>query len=109
MAAGRFIYVLLCLSVKFPSLHGSPVSDNSRQNFGPLASTPAGRRTLGPQISPIEHVTAALPPIRIIHGDADMLVPLGQSRMLVAKAKTIAGAIPGKISATIIVDVQRCP
>ena len=44
--------------------------------------TEEGRAALGPQISPIEHVTTSLPPIRIIHGDADMLVPLGQTRMV---------------------------
>ena len=87
------------------SLSGDPQRTpriQRRQNFGVLAvrtndpplglnhnsrslrgqETEEGRAALGPQISPIEHVTTSLPPVRIIHGDADMLVPLGQTRMV---------------------------
>jgi len=61
-------------------------------NAWPLAKTQEERASLGPRISPVEHVTSALPPIRIIHGDSDASVPLGQSRMFVAKAACVSGA-----------------
>ena len=61
-------------------------------NAWPLAESQEERALLGPRISPVEHVTSALPPIRIIHGDNDASVPLGQSRMFVAKAGCVAGA-----------------
>src|SRR4029077_8359061 len=38
-------------------------------------------------ISPLYHVTADTPPTLIIHGDADTLVPIQQSRMMIAKLK----------------------
>ena len=40
---------------------------------------------IGKQISPINHVSADDPPTLIIHGDADTLVPLQQSQMMVEK------------------------
>ena len=35
-----------------------------------IGETEQERELLGPQISPIEHVTATLPPIRLFHGAA---------------------------------------
>ncbi len=40
---------------------------------------------IGKAISPITHVTADDPPTRIIHGDADLLVPIQQAQILVEK------------------------
>src|SRR5206468_4173340 len=45
------------------------------------------RREIGRQISPIYHVSADDPPVLIIHGDADKLVPIQQAEILVAKLK----------------------
>ncbi len=39
------------------------------------------------QISPAYHVTKDDPPTLIIHGDADKLVPIQQSELIVAKLK----------------------
>jgi acetyl esterase/lipase len=39
------------------------------------------------QISPVYHVTPDDPPTLIIHGDADRLVPLQQSQLIVEKLK----------------------
>ena len=59
--------------------------------FGALAETPEGRRSLGREISPINFVSSHLPPILIIHGDADTLVPIQQAESFVKKAQE-AGA-----------------
>ena len=40
-------------------------------------------------ISPIYYVTASLPPVLIVHGDADIVVPLQQSESFAAKAKAV--------------------
>jgi acetyl esterase/lipase len=64
--------------------------------FGSIASTETGRKTLGREISPIYFVTPLLPPVLIIHGDADVVVPLQQSESFAAKAKA-AGASEVKI------------
>ncbi len=42
-------------------------------------------REIARQISPITHVTPDDPPTLIIHGDADILVPLQQSEVFIAK------------------------
>lgn len=64
--------------------------------FGSMASTDVGRQLLGRQISPIYFVTASLPPVLIIHGDADVVVPLQQSESFAARAKEV-GAPPVKV------------
>jgi acetyl esterase/lipase len=64
--------------------------------FGSLASTEVGRQLLGRQISPIYFVTSSLPPILIVHGDADQVVPLQQSESFATRAKEV-GATPVKI------------
>lgn len=57
--------------------------------FGPRSLTPEGREELGREISPINYITAKLPPTLIIHGDRDEVVPLQQSESFVAKAKSL--------------------
>lgn len=59
--------------------------------FGPEAATPEGRQKLGQAISPINFITAAMPPTLIIHGDADGTVPVQQAEIFVERAKA-AGA-----------------
>jgi acetyl esterase/lipase len=46
-------------------------------------------REIARQISPITHVTSDDPPVLIIHGDADLLVPLQQSQLLTAKLEKV--------------------
>ncbi len=55
--------------------------------FGPLAETPDERQKLGREISPIYFVHSNQPPILIIHGDADTLVPIYQSQMFVKRCE----------------------
>ncbi|HVS51684.1 MAG TPA: alpha/beta hydrolase [Opitutaceae bacterium] len=54
----------------------------------PKELTPESRALLR-EISPINHVTAAMPPTLLIHGDADKTVPLEQSRNFQAKLRAL--------------------
>src|SRR5207302_3534176 len=45
------------------------------------------RREIGKQISPFYHAGKESAPTRIIHGDADKLVPIQQAEIIVAKLK----------------------
>jgi len=45
------------------------------------------RRAIGKQISPVYHVTKESPPMLIIHGNADKLVPIQQAEIMIAKLK----------------------
>jgi acetyl esterase/lipase len=47
------------------------------------------------QISPISHVSAKSAPTLIIHGDADKLVPIQQSELILAKYKAVG--VPAKL------------
>src|SRR5262249_49504376 len=42
---------------------------------------------IGKQISPVYHVSRDAPPALLFHGDADKLVPMQQSELLVRKLK----------------------
>ncbi|HEX6961081.1 MAG TPA: alpha/beta hydrolase [Lacipirellula sp.] len=44
---------------------------------------------IGKQISPITHVSADDPPVYIVHGDADELVPIQQAKLIVAKLNEV--------------------
>ena len=63
--------------------------------FGPRADTPEGRQKLGREISPIYFVHSNMPPILIIHGDADKLVPIYQSRTFVKRCEAVGS--PAKL------------
>jgi acetyl esterase/lipase len=54
--------------------------------FGPDATNLTRWKVIGRETSPIYHVTTNLPPVLIIHGDADTLTPLEQSEWFVARA-----------------------
>ena len=57
--------------------------------FGPRALTEEGRQELGGEISPISYVTDRLPPVLIIHGDKDDVVPLQQAERFQATARAV--------------------
>jgi acetyl esterase/lipase len=57
-----------------------------RKGFGPRAEQMDSWKVLGRELSPIYHITPAMPPTYLVHGDADTLVPLDQSERFVAAA-----------------------
>ncbi len=57
--------------------------------FGPRADTSEGRQELGREISPIYFVHSNTPPILIIHGDADKLVPIYQAQTFIKRCEEI--------------------
>ena len=62
------------------------VWNNSTLTYDPVTDT-AARNKIGKEISPIYAVSPDDPPIFIIHGDADMVVPVQQSQIFIAKLK----------------------
>ena len=70
--------------------------------FGPAVYTPEQRKILGNAVSPVNFVHAEMPPVLLIHGDADQLVPIQQSRLFVEKAQAAKAPVvkliekPGK-------------
>jgi len=61
--------------------------------FGPLADTAEGRQKLGRETSPIYFIHSNMPPILIIHGDADKLVPIYQSRSFVKRCEEVGSPV----------------
>jgi acetyl esterase/lipase len=59
---------------------------DSTRNYEPVSDT-AARNKIGRDISPIYSVSPDDPPVFIMHGDADSLVPLQQSESIIAKLK----------------------
>ncbi len=57
--------------------------------FGPGSDTEEGRQKLGREISPIYFVHSNMPPILIIHGDADTLVPICQAQTFVNRCEAV--------------------
>ena len=60
--------------------------DPATKRYVPITD-PVRRAEIGRQISPITHVSADDPPMLIIHGDADKLVPIQQAELIVARCK----------------------
>jgi len=59
--------------------------DKDKKKFVPVDE--AGKLEIGKRISPITHVSGDDPPILLIHGDADKVVPIYQAEILMAKLK----------------------
>jgi acetyl esterase/lipase len=69
--------------------------------FGPRSDTSEGRLALSKEISPIHFVHSNMPPILIIHGDADKSVPIYQAEIFEKRVKEVGSPIqvivkPGK-------------
>ena len=57
--------------------------------FGPRADAEEGRQKLGREISPIYFIHSNMPPMLIIHGDADKLVPIYQAQTFVKRCEEV--------------------
>lgn len=81
-AAAAFYPVtdLLNLGPSTENLHDGGPPKSFRNAFGPRGTELAVWKGIGRQVSPIYHVTPQMPPVYLIHGDADTLVPLEQSQ-----------------------------
>ena len=66
-----------------------------RPAFGLEGDWAEERQELGHKISPIEHVTASMPPTMIAHGDADPIVPFQQAESFIAKCQELK--VPAKL------------
>ncbi len=60
--------------------------DNMTRSFVPITDEER-ILTIGRAISPVNHVTNDDPPTLIIHGDADLLVPIQQAELIINKLK----------------------
>jgi acetyl esterase/lipase len=70
---------LLNLGPSTQNLHDGGPPKSFRQAFGPKGTILSEWKIIGKTVSPIDHITARMPPVFIVHGDADTLVPLDQS------------------------------
>ncbi len=61
--------------------------------FGLEAATPEGRRRLGRALSPIYGVQARQPPVFIVQGDADPVVPLAQAERFFRRCQEVGAAV----------------
>ena len=63
-----------------------------KPGFGPRSDTAEERQKLGREISPIYFVSSNTPPVLIIHGNADKLVPIYQAEQFVKRCQDSGGA-----------------
>lgn len=68
---------------------GVGILEKFKPGFGPRADTEEGRQKLGREVSPIYFIHSNLPPILIMHGDADTLVPIYQARTFVKRCEEV--------------------
>ncbi|MCB1233014.1 MAG: prolyl oligopeptidase family serine peptidase [Verrucomicrobiae bacterium] len=78
-------------STENPGNGGPPI--HFVKAFGPRADDLPTWRITGREVSPIFHVGPDLPPVFIIHGDADTLVPVDQSTRFVQTARESGATI----------------
>jgi acetyl esterase/lipase len=88
-----------CVACFFPPTdflnYGQPGEDavgvgtlkNFKAAFGPRSDTAEERQKLGREISPIYFIHSNQPPILILHGDADKLVPIYQAQQFVKRCE----------------------
>ncbi len=70
---------------------GEGILKDFRSAFGDVPADADKKAAFAREISPIYHVREGVPPIFIIHGDADKLVPIQQSEIFLAKVKSAGG------------------
>ncbi len=70
---------------------GEGILVDYRSAFGDIPTAPEAKRKFAESISPLYHVKAGVPPVFIIHGDADRLVPIQQAQAFLEKVKAAGG------------------
>lgn len=70
---------------------GEGILKDFRSAFGDVPTEPEAKRRFGESISPVYHVRSGVPPMFLIHGDADKLVPIQQARVFLEKVKSVGG------------------
>ena len=60
-----------------------------KPGFGPRSDTAEERQKLGLEISPIYFIHSNQPPVLIIHGDTDKLVPIYQAQKFVERSQEV--------------------
>ncbi|MEO6033910.1 MAG: alpha/beta hydrolase, partial [Verrucomicrobiota bacterium] len=66
---------------------GENVLKDYKPAFGAVPPDPDAKRKFGRQISPLYSITSNLPPVMILHGDADNLVPIQQAESFLERAR----------------------
>lgn len=92
---------LLNLGPSTQNLHDGGPPKSYRNSFGPDAADLEKWKVIGHGVSPIFHIHSKLPPIYIVHGSADTLVPLEQSERFQKQAAELGKSVellirPGK-------------
>jgi len=61
--------------------------------FGPRSDTAEGRQALSREISPIHFIRSNQPPMLIVHGDSDKLVPIYQAQIFEKRARAFGNNV----------------
>jgi acetyl esterase/lipase len=77
-----------------------------RKGFGPRGETNEQWQVLGRELSPIYHISGAMPPTYIVHGDADTLVPVDQSQRFVDAVDEVNGKLEGSVVVNVKLDIR---
>lgn len=74
---------------------GVGILSNYSAAFGRMIGTEKGRQMMGRAISPVNYVSMKTPPVLIVHGDADTLVPIQQAEIFTKKCAE--NGVPSKL------------
>lgn len=70
---------------------GEGILKDFKSAFGSVPTDPDEKRRFAESISPYYLVKKGVPPVFIIHGDADKLVPIQQAEVFLEKVKSVGG------------------
>lgn len=70
---------------------GEGILKDFRSAFGEVPTEPEAKRKFAEGISPIYQVKAGVPPVFILHGDKDTLVPIRQAQVFLDRVKEVGG------------------
>jgi acetyl esterase/lipase len=70
---------------------GEGILKDFRSAFGEVPKDPEAKRRFAESISPIYHVRSGVPPVFLLVGDQDKLVPMQQSELFLERVKAAGG------------------